>query len=119
MSKRSFYQEGKNLLADDQVGGFYEEAIRMLQDAYFRISAIDLENNSIVKMKFMKSEDMEVEQFNADYRMTILSCAGNHVAEDERESFNKMMSAEKLKQIFLDGCPSLHFSYLRLLGVAR
>lgn len=88
----------------------------MLQDAYFRISAIDLENNSIVNLKFMESEAMEVEQFNGDYRMTILSCAENHVAEDDRENFKKIMSAENLKQIFLDGCPSLHFSYLRFLG---
>lgn len=115
MSRRSFYQEGKNLLADDQVGGFYEEAIRMLQDAYFRISAIDLEKNIILNLKFMESEALEVERFNGDYRLTILSCAENHVAEDDRENFKKIMSAENLKQIFLDGCPSLHFNYLRFL----
>lgn len=138
MSKRSFCREKldfaqneENLLEDNQdkvvdmrsrnvdesvVGGFYEEAIRMLQDAYFRISAIDLEKNSIVNLKFMKSEALEVERFHGDYRMTILSCAENHVAEDDRENFKKIMSAENLKQIFLDGCPSLHFNYLRFLG---
>lgn len=98
------------------ISGFYEEAIRMLQDAYFRISAIDLEKNSIVNLKFMESEALEVERFNGDYRMTILSCAEHHVAEDDRENFKKIMSADHLKQIFLDGCPSLHFSYLRFLG---
>lgn len=116
MPNRSFCREEGTLLADNQVGGFYEEAIRMLQDAYFRISAIDLEKNSIVNLKFMESEALEVERFNGDYRMTILSCAENHVAEDDRENFKKIMSAENLKQIFLDGCPSLHFNYLRFLG---
>lgn len=116
MPDRSFYQGEETLLADNQVGGFYEEAIRMLQDAYFRISAIDLEKNSIVNLKFMESEALEVERFKGDYRMTILSCAENHVAEDDRENFKKIMSAENLKQIFLDGCPSLHFNYLRFLG---
>lgn len=138
MSKRSFCREKldfaqneENLLEDNQdkvvdmrsrnmdesvVGGFYEEAIRMLQDAYFRISAIDLEKNTIVNLKFMESEALEVERFHGDYRMTILSCADNHVAEDDRENFKKIMAAENLKQIFLDGCPSLHFNYLRFLG---
>lgn len=138
MSKRSFCREKldfaqneENLLEDNQdkvvdmrsrnvdesvVGGLYEEAIRMLQDAYFRISAIDLENNTIVNLKFMESEALEVERFHGDYRMTILSCADNHVAEDDRENFKKIMAAENLKQIFLDGCPSLHFNYLRFLG---
>ena len=69
----------KNVAAG-MVGGFYEEAIQMLQDAYFRISAIDLEKNSIVNLKFMESEALEVERFNGDYRMTILSCEEYHVA---------------------------------------
>lgn len=93
-----------------------QEAIRMLQDAYFRISSIDLDKNSIVDLKFMDSEALEVERFNGDYRMSVLSCAENHVAEDDRENFKKIMAAENLKQIFLDGCPSLHFNYLRFLG---
>lgn len=92
-----------------------QEAIRMLQDAYFRISAIDLEKNTIVNLKFMESEALEVEQFNGDYRMSVISCAENHVAEDDRENFKKIMAAENLMQIFLDGCPSLHFNYLRFL----
>lgn len=93
-----------------------QEAIRMLQDAYFRISAIDLDKNTIVNLKFMESEALEVERFNGDYRMTILSCAENHVAEGDRENFKKIMAADSLKQIFLDGCPSLQFNYLRFLG---
>ncbi|MCM1268346.1 MAG: response regulator [Bacteroidales bacterium] len=93
-----------------------QEAIRMLQDAYFRISAIDLDKNTIVNLKFMESEALEVERFNGDYRMTILSCAEHHVAEDDRENFKKIMAADSLKQIFLDGCPSLQFNYLRFLG---
>ncbi len=95
-----------------------QEAIRMLQDAYFRISVIDLERNFIVNLKFMENERLEVERFNGDYRMTIISCAENHVAEDDRENFKKIMAAENLKQIFLDGCPSLHFNYLRFLDGA-
>lgn len=93
-----------------------QEAIRMLQDAYFRISAIDLNKNTIVNLKFMESEALEVERFNGDYYMSVLCCAENHVVEDDRENFKKIMSAENLKQIFLDGCPSLHFNYLRYLG---
>lgn len=95
-----------------------QEAIRMLQDAYFRISVIDLERNFIVNLKLMENERLEVERFNGDYRMTIISCAENHIAEDDRENFKKIMAAENLKQIFLDGCPSLHFNYLRFLGGA-
>ena len=93
-----------------------QEAIRMLQDAYFRISAIDLGKNSIVDLKFMESEALEVERFNGDYRMSVASCAEHHVAPDDRDNFKKIMSAEYLKQIFLDGCPSLQFNYLRFLG---
>lgn len=115
MPNRSFYQEKLSFAQENEVEGFYKEAIRMLQDAYFRISAIDLGKNYIVNLKFMETEALEVERFNGDYRMTILSCAENHVAEDDRENFKKIMSAENLKQIFLDGCPSLHFNYLRFL----
>lgn len=93
-----------------------QEAIRMLQDAYFRISAIDLDKNTIVNLKYMENETLEVERFNGDYRMSVISCAENHVAADDRENFKKIMAAENLKQIFLDGCPSLHFNYLRFLG---
>ena len=87
----------------------------MLQDAYFRISAIDLNKNNIVDLKIVESEALEVERLNGDYRMTIDSCAQNHVEENDRESFRNIMSAENLKVVFMSGGAPIHFSYRRLV----
>ena len=92
-----------------------DEAIGMLQDAYFRISAIDLNKNNITDLKIVESEALEVERLNGDYRMTIASCAKNHVEENDRESFRNIMSAENLKVVFLNGGAPIHFSYRRLV----
>ena len=63
----------------------------------------------------MESEALEVERLNGDYRMTIDSCAQNHVEENDRESFRNIMSAENLKVVFMSGGAPIHFSYRRLV----
>ncbi|MDE7231775.1 MAG: hypothetical protein K2N37_01680, partial [Lachnospiraceae bacterium] len=63
----------------------------------------------------MESEPLEVERLNGDYRMTIASCAENHVEESDRESFRNIMSAENLKVVFMNGGAPIHFSYRRLV----
>ena len=92
-----------------------QEAIHMLQDAYFRISAINLNENNIVDLKIVESEASEVERLNGDYKMTIASCAKNHVEENDRENFQNIMSAENLKVVFMNGGAPIHFSYRRLV----
>ena len=91
------------------------EAFRMLRDTYFRISEVNLNKNTIVDLKFVESEALEVERLNGDYRMTVASCAQNHVEEKERVNFANIMSAENLKKVFMDRGASIHFSYLRLV----
>ena len=91
------------------------EAFQMLQDSYFRISAIDLSKNRIKNLKFVASEALEVERLNGDYRMTVASCARNHVDKKDSDNFKNIMSAENLMRVFMDGGSSVHFSYLRLV----
>lgn len=91
------------------------EAFRMLRDTYFRISEVNLNKNTIVDLKFVESEALEVERLNGDFRMTIASCAQNHVEEKDRVSFLNVMSAENLKRVFMEDASSIHFSYLRLV----
>lgn len=91
------------------------EAFRMLRDSYFRISEINLNKNIIVDLKFVESEALEVERLNGDYRMTIASCAQNHVDEKDRVNFANIMSVENLKKVFMDSSVPIHFSYLRLV----
>lgn len=91
------------------------EAFRMLQDTYFRISAIDLKKNHITDLKYVESEAREAERLNGDYRMTIASCAKNHVEESDRDNFRNIMSAENLMQVFSHGGAPIQFSYLRLV----
>lgn len=91
------------------------EAFRMLQDTYFRISAIDLNKNTISDLKFVESEKLELERINGDYRMTVASCAKNHVDKKDSENFKNIMAAENLKKAFMNGGAPIHFSYLRLV----
>lgn len=91
------------------------EAIRMLQDAYFRISAIDLAENTIVNLKLVESEREEVDRLNGDYVKTIDSCAQKHVEESDRENFTNIMAPENLKGVFLKSGAPLSFSYKRLV----
>lgn len=91
------------------------EAFRMLRDTYFRISEINLNKNTIVDLKFVESEALELERLNGDYRMTVASCAQNHVEEKDRVNFANIMSVENLKKVFLDSSVPIHFSYLRLV----
>lgn len=91
------------------------EAFQMLQDSYFRISAIDFNRNSIIDMKIVDSEVAEVESLNGDYRKTIESCAKNHVEKKDRDSFTNIMSVENLKSVFLDGGAPIYFNYHRLV----
>lgn len=91
------------------------EAFRMLQDTYFRISAIDLKKNHITDLKYVESEMLELERLNGDYRMTIASCAKNHIDEKDRLNFQNIMAVENLMEVFLNSNASLHFSYLRLV----
>lgn len=91
------------------------EAFQMLQDSYFRISAINLTKNTIVDLKFVESEALEVERLNGDYRMTVASCARNHVDKNDSDNFKNIMAAENLKKVFMNGGSSIHFSYLRLV----
>ena len=93
-----------------------QEAFQMLQDAYFRISAIDLNKNSMIDMKVVDSEKAEMESHKGDYRKTIESCANNHVGEKDRESFLNIMAAENLKAVFLEGGASVYFNYNRLVN---
>ncbi len=104
-------------LIDEQyrVSQLSHEAFRMLQDSYFRISAIDLNKNMISALKFVESEALELERLNGDYRMTVASCAKNYVDEKDRENFKNIMAAENLKKVFMDGGAPIHFSYLRLV----
>lgn len=97
---------------DSQLSG---EAFRMLQDTYFRISEINLNKNTIVDLKFVESEALELERLNGDYRMTVASCAQNHVEEKDRVNFANIMSVENLKKVFMDSSVPIHFSYLRLV----
>lgn len=92
------------------------EAFRMLQDTYFRISAIDLKKNHITDLKFVESETRDVERLNGDYRMTVASCAKNYVHENDRMNFRNIMAAENLMQVFLNGGAPIQFSYLRLVA---
>lgn len=91
------------------------EAFRMLQDTYFRISAIDLNKNTISDLKFVESEELELERLNGDYRMTVASCAKNHVDKKDSENFKNIMSGENLRKVFINGGAPIHFSYLRLV----
>lgn len=91
------------------------EAFRMLQDTYFRISAIDLSKNRITDLKYVESEARVVERLNGDYRMTIASCAKNYVEQSDRTNFQNIMAAENLMQVFLNGGAPIQFSYLRLV----
>ncbi len=91
------------------------EAFRMLQDTYFRISAIDLKKNLITDLKYVESEARVVERLNGDYRMTIASCAKNYVEQSDSVNFQNIMSAENLMQVFLNGGAPIQFSYLRLV----
>lgn len=91
------------------------EAFRMLQDTYFRISAIDLKKNHITDLKYVESETRVVERLNGDYRMTVASCAKNYVDENDSTNFRNIMAAENLMQVFLHGGASIQFSYLRLV----
>lgn len=91
------------------------EAFQMLQDSYFRISAINLNENSIIDMKIVESEVQEVERLHGDYRKTIESCAKNHVEEKDRENFANVMAAENLKSVFLDGGKPIYFNYHRMV----
>ena len=93
-----------------------QEAFQMLQDAYFRISAIDLNKKSMIDMKVVDSEKAEMESHKGDYRKTIESCANNHVGEKDRESFLNIMAAENLKAVFLEGGASVYFNYNRLVN---
>lgn len=117
MAERRFYQEELFFLKDGKQQDIQlsQEAIHMLQDAYFRISAINLSKNNIVDLKIVESEALEVERLNGDYRMTIASCAENHVEENDRESFENIMAAENLKVVFMNGGAPIHFSYRRLV----
>lgn len=91
------------------------EAFRMLHDSYFRISAIDLTRNTVRDLKFVESEAQELERLKGDYRMTVASCARNHVDKKDCDNFQNIMSAENLKKVFMNGGSSIHFSYLRLV----
>lgn len=91
------------------------EAFRMLQDTYFRISAIDLKKNLITDLKYVESEARVVERLNGDYRMTIASCAKNYVEQSDSMNFQNIMAAENLMQVFLNGGAPIQFSYLRLV----
>ena len=104
-------------LIDEQhrVSQLSHEAFRMLQDTYFRISAIDLNKNTIEDLKFVESEKLEAERLNGDYRMTVASCARNHVDKKDSENFKNVMSVENLKKVFANDGASFHFSYLRLV----
>ena len=117
MAERRFYEEELFFPKEEEQQNIQlsQEAIHMLQDAYFRISAIDLNKNNIVDLKIVESEALEVERLNGDYRMTIDSCAQNHVEENDRESFRNIMSAENLKVVFMSGGAPIHFSYRRLV----
>lgn len=97
---------------DNQIS---HEAFRMLRDSYFRISAIDLNKNTIADLKFVESEKLEVERLSGDYRMTVASCAKNHVDAKDSENFKNIMSVENLKKVFMNGGAPIHFSYLRLV----
>lgn len=105
-------------MIDEQyrVSQMSHEAFRMLQDTYFRISAIDLNKNTITDLKFVESEKLEVERLNGDYRMTVSSCAKNHVDKKDSENFKNIMAVENLKQVFMNGGAPIHFSYLRLVA---
>lgn len=104
-------------LIDEQyrVSQMSHEAFRMLQDTYFRISAIDLNKNTITDLKFVESEKQEAERLNGDYRMTVAFCAKNHVNEKDSEIFKNVMSAENLKKVFTNGDAPIHYSYMRLV----
>ncbi len=91
------------------------ETFRMLQDTYFRISSIHLVKNTIVDLKFVESEALEVERLNGDYRMTVAACAKNHVDKGDSEDFKNVMAPENLMQVFMNGGAPIHFSYLRLV----
>lgn len=91
------------------------EAFQMLQDTYFRISAIDLDKNTITDMKIVESEMAEVEELGGDYSKTIETCASHYVEEKDRESFANIMATENLKNVFLGGGAPIHFSYHRLV----
>ena len=105
-------------MIDEQyrVSQMSHEAFRMLQDTYFRISAIDLNKNTITDLKFVESEKLEAERLNGDYRMTVASCAKNHVDKKDSENFKNIMAVENLKQVFMNGGAPIHFSYLRLVA---
>ncbi len=105
-------------MIDEQyrVSQMSHEAFRMLQDTYFRISAIDLNKNTITDLKFVESEKLEAERLNGDYRMTVASCAKNHVDKKDNENFKNIMAVENLKQVFMNGGAPIHFSYLRLVA---
>lgn len=91
------------------------EAFQMLQDSYFRISAINLNENSIIDMKIVESEVQEVERLQGDYRKTIESCARNRVDADDQEDFSNIMAAENLKTVFLGDKEPIYFNYHRLV----
>lgn len=92
------------------------EAFRMLQDTYFRISAVDLKKNHITDLKYVEGETRDVERLNGDYRMTVASCAKNYVHENDTMNFRNIMAAENLMQVFLNGGAPIQFSYLRLVA---
>ncbi len=91
------------------------QAFRLLNDAYFRISYINLKKNFIQDMKLMDSELEELRPLNGDYWKSIVSCAQNHVKEKYREKFLHMMDPENLIEIFLARRETLSFSYSRLV----
>ncbi len=92
------------------------QAFHMLQDSFFRISAIDLLQNSIINMKLIESEIEEEAVCEGDYQKVIANCGKNHVALEDQDKFIGVLSAENLLSVFADSKEPISMNYHRLVN---
>lgn len=77
----------------------YETAFFLLSDAYYRISAIDLNTNHITNLKLEASERVENNQLGDDFMKAVLHCAQNYVEAQYRDDFLNVLSPDNIKHV--------------------
>ncbi len=88
-------------------------AFSLMRGGYYRIAHIHLNQNSMISLQAVRSEENEQEDFLDDYKKAIINFAKKRVLPEFQEGFLNIMKQENLKRIFDAGTPYVEYVYKR------
>lgn len=110
---RHFFFAFQNIDEEYKEKELRDNSLELLRDAYYRISCVDLGNNSMTTIKQFNGEVDEVIRRSEDYRGTILYMSENIVFPTDQEAFKNIMMPENLKRVFDRGARYVDITYQR------